>query len=278
MQDHFVKTNDIELHYIQYPNKEKPQLILLHGLTANAHAFDGLVFHGLKDHFELFAPDLRGRGLSTIPAFEYSLEAHAKDILGFLDALKIKKALLCGHSFGGLLSIYLAVHYPERVEKIVLLDAAAQMNENIGEMLMPTLARLDQNYASYADFLKEMKIAPQNTFWEKYMETYYKADVATKPDGTVNPHSNLQNIIAVSMAVANEPWVQHFERVKQAVLLINAVDEYVLDEPLLPDFKAKESVELLQNGKYQEVNGNHFTMNYGENADAVNKAIIEFLT
>lgn len=278
MKSHFIGVNNIEIHYLHFENKNKPKLLMLHGLTANAHAFDGLIYHGLKKHFELIIPDLRGRGLSSIPAFDYSLEDHALDILGLLDALKMKKALLCGHSFGGLLSIYLASRYPERVEKIVLLDAAAQMNEKTPEMLMPTLERLDQRFPSIKDFLDKMKAAPQNTFWGKYMDEYYKADVSTNEDGSVSPRSNLTNIIDVSMGVAAQPWQELFETVEQPVLLINAIDNYVLDEPLLPDFKAKESVDLLKNGKYFAVDGNHFTMNYGRNADEVNKAIVKFLT
>lgn len=278
MQSHFIKVNNIEIHYLHLVNKDKPKLIMLHGLTANAHAFDGLIFHGLKEHFELIIPDLRGRGLSTIPAFEYSMEDHALDILGLMDALELKSALFCGHSFGGYLSIYIASQYAERVEKIVLLDAAIQMNENAAEMLTPTLARLDETFPSLVDFLEKMKASPQNTFWEKYMEDYYKADVYTNEDGSVNPHSNLVNIIDVSMGMAAQPWQGFFGMIEQPVLLVNASDDYVLDEPLLPNFKAKETVALLKNGKYVAVDGNHFTMNYGANADEVNKAIVEFLT
>lgn len=278
MQSHFIKVNNIEIHYLHLVNENKPKLIMLHGLTANAHAFDGLIFHGLKEHFELIIPDLRGRGLSTIPAFEYSMEEHALDIIDLMEALGLKSALFCGHSFGGYLSIFIASHYVERVEKIILLDAAMEMNENAAEMLMPTLARLDETFPSITDFLEKMKAAPQNTFWEKYMEDYYRADVYTKEDGSVNPHSNLTNIIDVSMGMAAQPWQKFYKMIEQPVLLINASENYGIDEPLLPDFKAKQTVDLLKNGKYVAVGGNHFTMNYGSNAQEVNKAIVEFLT
>ncbi|RYZ26362.1 MAG: alpha/beta fold hydrolase, partial [Sphingobacteriales bacterium] len=130
MTDHTIRTNNIDLHYIEHNPGSKHTLVLIHGLTANAHAFDGLIAHGLTKHFRLISPDLRGRGLSSKPAFRYTLEDHAQDILGLLDHLEIERALLGGHSYGGLLSVYLAANYPQRVEKLVILDAAAEMNPN----------------------------------------------------------------------------------------------------------------------------------------------------
>lgn len=277
MTDHFITTNHINLHYIEYPATGKPVLVLLHGLTANAHAFDGLIAKGLNDHYHIVAPDLRGRGLSDKPAFCYTLEDHARDILGLLDHLDIEKAWLAGHSYGAYLSIYLASHYPARVEKIVLLDAAAEMNPNAAAMLMPSLSRLDKNFPSYETYITEMKAAPQNTFWDESMESYYAADGHVREDGTVNPYPNYTNIIEVSMAVGSEPWKEDFAMVKQPAVLINALDEYTLGEPLLPDFKAKETVEMMHDCYYVAVDGNHQTMLYGANATQVVKAIVKFL-
>jgi pimeloyl-ACP methyl ester carboxylesterase len=275
--DHIIKTNNIDLHYIEHNPKGEPTLVLIHGLTANAHAFDGLIAHGLTKHFHLVSPDLRGRGLSSKPAFRYTLEDHAKDILGLLDHLNIDKALLGGHSYGGLLSVYLAANYPDRVEKLIMLDAAAEMNPNAPAMLGPTLSRLDKTFPSYANYLEEMKASPQNTFWDKNMETYYRADANIREDGTVNPYPNLVNIIEVATGVAQQPWIQTFEEVKQPALLVNGLDDYTMDAPLLPDFKAKETVALMQDCKYIAVDGNHHTMLYGDNATHVVKAIEDFL-
>jgi len=249
----------------------------MHGLTANAHAFDGLLSHGLAKHFRFFSPDLRGRGLSSRPAFRYTLEDHAQDILGMLDYLGIEKALLGGHSYGGLLSVYMAANYPERVEKLIILDAAAEMNPHAPAMLGPTLSRLDKHFPSYEVYLNEMKAAPQNTFWDKDMESYYKADVFIKEDGTATPYPNLSNIIEVATGVAQQPWKETFENAKQPALLINAVEDYTMGEPLLPDFKAKETQELMNNCKYVAVYGNHQTMLYADNAKHIVDAIERFL-
>ena len=77
---HFVQTNNIQLHYLSHPG-EGPTLVLLPGLTANAHAFDGLIQAGLSPRYRVLALDLRGRGLTDKPTTGYSMADHAADSL-----------------------------------------------------------------------------------------------------------------------------------------------------------------------------------------------------
>lgn len=278
-KDHFIPTNRINLHFIEYySQEEKPVLILMHGLTANAHAFDGLISRGLADHFRIISPDLRGRGHSDKPVFQYGLKHHAKDIIGMMDHLGIEKAIIGGHSFGGLLSVYLATQFPNRVEKIIVLDAAAEMNPRVPEMLMPILKRLDRIFPSFENYLEYARTAPQNTFWEDEMTTYYRADVKTLPNGSVRTYASLDKMIKVAIGVASQPWRALFSDVRQPALLINGADIYNMGEPILPDFKAKESVSLLPDGHYVRVDGNHQTMLYGPGAAQIVNAILRFTT
>jgi len=275
--DHFIETNQVKLHYIDFAG-DGPTIVLLHGLTANAHAFDGLVAAGLAPAYRLVSPDLRGRGLSDHPAFCYALQEHAEDILGLLDHLGIEKAVLGGHSFGGLLSIYMAANYPERVERLIILDAAAQMNPKAAEMLGPTLARLDKKYASWDAYLEEIKSAPFNAdSWDDAMLSYYRADVMDIENGGVTPRSNLANIIEVAVNVANTPWTTYVEEIQQPAVLFNGLDVYTLGEPLLPDIKAQETAEMMKNCKYIAVDGNHHTMLYGDGAKQIVKGIKAFV-
>jgi pimeloyl-ACP methyl ester carboxylesterase len=261
--DHFAQVNNIDLHYIQYENKH-PKLLLLHGLTANAHAFHGLIKAGLHEHFSVISVDQRGRGLSSKPAFAYSIHDHALDVIGLLDHLEIEKIHICGHSFGGLMASYLAYHYPERFNQIVILDAAPKMNPNTPEMLAAALSRIDERYPSFDNYLSTVKKAPYLTFWDEAMLEYYKADVATAEDGSVEPRSNLADIGQIAYNVSQEPWDTYFQGLEQHSLLINALDDYTLSQPLLPDHLAKEAVESMKNGKYQAIDGNHQTMLFGE--------------
>jgi pimeloyl-ACP methyl ester carboxylesterase len=271
----FVETNGIRLHYVEY-STSGPLLILMHGLTANAYAFEGIVAEGLDKHFRVVSVDLRGRGLSDAPVGDYTMESHAQDILGLLDALGTEKASFVGHSFGGLLSFYLGAYYPERVERLVILDAAARMNPRAPEMLSFRFSTLDMLYPTMTDYMSAVKAAPYNKFWSKMMDAYYDADVVEQDGGGVMPRPKLANIIQASMGVGAIDWPGLVPMVKAPVLLVNAVEEYTLGEALLPPELARETVEMLADGRMITVAGNHQTMLYGEGAREICKAVVGF--
>jgi pimeloyl-ACP methyl ester carboxylesterase len=271
----YITTNGIRLHYLDFYG-DGPTLVLMHGLTANAHAFDGLIAAGLLKEFRIISVDLRGRGLSEQPE-TYTIPEHAQDIIGLLDFLGIQDALIGGHSFGGLLTFYLAANYPERIKKMILLDAAAKMHPNTREMLTPALSRLGTIFASFYEYLQKVKAAPYNTFWEDSMLSYYEADVETLPDDSVTPRSKIAHIGAAAVAVLSEPWPDYISSIDKPAILINATGTYTMDAPLLPQELALETVNMMQNCTYVCVAGNHQTMLYGEGAQQIVKALTDFL-
>lgn len=273
----FIQHNHIRIHYLEFPAPGKPLLVLMHGLTANAHAFDGIVNEGLIGQYHIVAVDLRGRGQSDHPAFHYTMHDHAGDILQLLDELGAKTANFVGHSFGGLLSFYIAAHYPERVEKLVILDAAARMNARAPEMLAYRLASLDVRFPRVQDYFDAVRQAPYNTFWSEAMQSYYEADLKDHEEGGVTPRPVLANIIKASMGVAQTPWPKLLPNIHAPVLLIHAPEPYTLDEPLLPEELAAETVHMLPNARMIQVAGNHQTMLYGEGAKQIALAIRTFV-
>lgn len=278
MENHFIESNKIKLHYISYKAPiEAPKLVMIHGITANAHAFDGLVHAGLLGKANIYSPDLRGRGLSTKPAFSYTLKDHALDILGLLDHLEIDQAILAGHSYGGLLSAYICANYPDRIKKIVFLDAAAELHPNTGAMLTPVFERLTKIFDSYEAYMEYMKHAPQITLWDDFMESYYCADIQLRSDGKVDTIPNLQNMSAVAFGIANQNWSSVFKKVRVPNILINGVGVYNLGDAILPTYKAEQTVALMPDSKLYTVDGNHQTMLYGKSAEIVSKHILDFI-
>jgi pimeloyl-ACP methyl ester carboxylesterase len=272
----FVDTNGIRLHYLEF-NGTGPTIILMHGLTANAHAFDGLISEGLAPAFHVISIDLRGRGKSEQPLTGYSMKHHADDVLGLMDALNISSAIIGGHSFGALLSLYLAANHPDRVEKLILMDAAARMHSNTKEMLVPALSRLGQKFSSFDNYIEKVKAAPYLSFWDQQMETYYKADVKDNDDGTVTPVPQLTNMMEAVNGGLEYPWLEYIQNIKQPALLINGPDVYTLDAALLPEENAMETVNMMQDCLYVKVPGNHQTMLYGKGAKEIVEAIRYFL-
>jgi len=121
--DSFVSANGVRLHYVDWGGRG-PVLLFLTGLGGNAHAFDGLA-PSFTDRFHVLAVTRRGQGQSDQPPTGYDPATLAEDIRGFLDALRIDRVTLIGYSVGGSEQTKFAGTYPQRVDKLVYLDAAA---------------------------------------------------------------------------------------------------------------------------------------------------------
>ncbi len=276
----FVQVNNIRLHYLDHPGR-RPTLILLPGLTANAHCFDGMIQAGLSPHLHAVALDLRGRGLSDKPAAGYSMAEHAKDVIALLDALGIERPVIGGHSFGGLLTFYIAANFPQRVSKLVVIDAATKLvNSQTRELIKPALDRLGQRVSSWRTYIEAIKRAPYfEGWWDPAIESYFHADVEFNEDGSVEPRSRPENIAEAMDKAQQEDWDSHLASIKQPVLLLCAHGGYGPPgtPPIVSPGQAGATARSLLDCRYEEVSGNHFTMLYGTGAQRIAECIVDFV-
>lgn len=274
--DQFSQTNNITLHYLDHSGGE-PTIVLMHGLTANAHFFDGLASSRLPNR--LLAVDLRGRGQSDKPDTGYSMAEHAADIIGLMDNLGLAQVVLAGHSYGGLLTCYLAANFPAHVSKCIVMDSGF-MHPSVKELIKPSLDRLGQVIPSWATYREAIKGAAYwQGYWDTAVESYYRADVQSNDDGSVQARSRPANIAeAVDQGLA-EPWAEIFGRVQQPTLMLHATGSFGPPgtPPVVPPAQAEETVSALPNCRYKTVPGNHMTMLFGENADLLAQEIMAFL-
>jgi non-heme chloroperoxidase len=118
----FVDVNSVRLHYLDWGGAG-PVLLFLAGWGCTAHIFDRFAPR-FVDKFHVLALTRRGHGQSDYPEAGYDIDTLTEDIRQFMDALKIDQAILAGHSLAGIELSHFAVVHPERVQKIVFLDAA----------------------------------------------------------------------------------------------------------------------------------------------------------
>ena len=118
----FVILDGKKVHYVE-KGRGKP-IILIHGFLYHTVMWKKNI-DALAEKFKVYAIDLWGWGYSErLKKMEYSFELYGKQVTGFMDALNIKKATLAGQSMGGGISVYVAAHYPERVDRLILVDPA----------------------------------------------------------------------------------------------------------------------------------------------------------
>ncbi|MBK8137963.1 MAG: alpha/beta hydrolase [Chloroflexi bacterium] len=280
MQQKFVKTNGIQLAYLDHGGSGEP-LILMHGLSANSHHFDGLIAAGLAKHFRVLAVDLRGRGLSEKPTgMVYSPQDHAKDILSMMDALNLDRVLLGGHSYGGLMTMYIGANHPDRVKKMIILDAGI-MHPQVKDLIAPAIRRLGQPVESFAVYLENMKKNPayHQGVWNDEIVAYYRADVEDLPDGQVKPRSTPEVISAAVDQILEVDWPTTMPRATMPGILVHGTEGVgpAPTPPVLTDDGAQQTLSYLPDCRYLRVAGNHYTMLYGDNAHAIVDAVAQFV-
>src|SRR5437867_10860906 len=97
-------------------------LVLLTGIGDNAHVFDEFAYQ-FNDRFHVIGITRRGFGRSSQPAHGYDLDTRARDDITAVDKLNIRDAIFVGHSVSGTELNKIAAVYPDRVKKLVYLDA-----------------------------------------------------------------------------------------------------------------------------------------------------------
>jgi pimeloyl-ACP methyl ester carboxylesterase len=115
-----VQTNGSSL-YVRVGGRG-PAVVLLHGFADTGDMWAPLAAVLVRNH-TVIVPDLRGMGLSEHPDSGYSKKNEAVDIAGVMDALKIGKADLVTHDIGNMVGYALAVQYPTRITRWVVIDA-----------------------------------------------------------------------------------------------------------------------------------------------------------
>ncbi len=122
-QDKTVTIFGAKIHYIEAGDAANPTVVLLHGLGGST---DNWAFNtpALAAKYHVIALDQVGFGKSDKPLINYRIGTYADFLDKFFSELKIEKATLVGNSLGGWIGALYTLKYPNKVEKLVLVDSA----------------------------------------------------------------------------------------------------------------------------------------------------------
>jgi pimeloyl-ACP methyl ester carboxylesterase len=118
--------NGLRLRCLDWGGAGRPPLLLLHGFTGHAHAWDTLSL-ALQPHFHVYALDQRGHGDSD-PADAYNPVLAYDDLDGVLRQLGLGSLVLIGLSMGGRNGMYFAAKRPDVVDKLVVVDIGPEIS------------------------------------------------------------------------------------------------------------------------------------------------------
>jgi len=115
-----IETNGTTLHV--RVSGDGPAVVLLHGYGETGDMWAAMAADLVRDH-RVIVPDLRGLGLSAKPAGGFDKKTQAGDVAGVLAALRIAQIDLVTHDIGNMVGFAFAAQHPERVKRLVLIDA-----------------------------------------------------------------------------------------------------------------------------------------------------------
>src|SRR5215468_9082381 len=115
-----VQTNGATIH-VRHAGSG-PAVVLLHGYGETGDMWIPMAVEFARDH-TVVVPDLRGLGLSSKPVGGFDKKTQAGDVAGVLDALHVDQADVVAHDIGNMVAFQFAAQYPQRVRRLVLIDA-----------------------------------------------------------------------------------------------------------------------------------------------------------
>lgn len=275
-----VKTNGVELHLVEAGDPEGELIIFLHGFPEFWYGWRKQIEYFAKAGFHVVAPDQRGYNLSDKPKRirDYRLDVVTEDIVGLIDAFGRQKAVIVGHDWGGITAWWTAVKYPDRIEKLCVLNAPH-----------PTVFGKEirhnpkQRRKSWYFFFFQIPWFPERRMRKNNWDVGRRALQSTSRKGTFADNDIAQYREAWSQpgsatgminwyrAMRYAPKIDKKPRVAVPTLLL-----WGMKDRFISFSTAEKSIALCDNGKLERVeSGSHWVQH--EESELVNASLHAFL-
>ena len=136
----FVEVDGVRTRYVASGDGDEA-ILFIHGFSSSLYSWRQ-VLEPIAIAHRVYALDLKGFGFSGKPESDYTTDEYVDFVIHFMDAINLDKATLCGNSMGGGISWRAALKYPERVEKLILVDSAGYPSSRSGLPFIMKLGRL----------------------------------------------------------------------------------------------------------------------------------------
>ena len=274
-----ARGDGIKIELALWKGKGK-QILCIHGITANSRFWDCLA-SALAPYHRVMAIDLRGRGLSDKPPTGYSIEHHCKDILALMNDQGLERPVLMGHSLGAFISLAFAAQYPQRVDRLILVDGGGKLSQTqiarVYAGIKPSLDRLGKIFPSFEVYLSMMKQSPYFQPWTSYMEAYFRYEVE-EAEGGIRCGVHPEHIDEEARNLGKVDSSQFYGRVTCPTLILRSTKGMLAeDDLLLPEEVAEQMVREIPNARKIDLEGtNHYSILLQPNKIR-DQAILNFL-
>jgi len=276
MTEQYADVNGVKLCYEVFG--EGYPLFLIHGFGAKKESWIAQTPE-LSKHFKVISLDNRGAGKSERPQTDYTMEIFADDINALMEHLGIDKANIAGWSLGGMIVQNFILKYPERVNKLILINTNYGFPDEGGPEVYKNM-RLDEIRMKKEDPVKAWWSGARSSFYIKFRKEL-EADPSKKWYGlwsaeelielsTIDPPTE-KDINLQAGALKTHDTFERLNTIKSPTLLITASND-----KLTPKIAMEGIHEKIPNSKLVVIDkaGHSSPL---EKAPEVNQTIIDFL-
>ena len=225
-------------------------VVLLHGNNFAGFYF-GVVIDALrKEGFRVIVPDQIGYGRSSKPIIPYYLADMARNTRSILQRLNIDKAMIVGHSMGGMLAARFASQYPDATERLVLFNPIGltdtRFNNPVGdpdEAYKRTLASTYQTIRASLMRYVAHKPSAWNSQFESYVRLRYAWTLSADWPRLARVQSLMNNLISL------DPVVYDWAHIQAPTLVYGGAEDMLAGTPAAFQEGMKRIAATIPNGK-----------------------------
>ena len=247
--DKTVSANGLKLHYLDWGTTGKTPMLLLHGLRGHSHSWDD-VSAAMCQEFHVLALDQRGRGESDwAPGGDYSTDSFVADLAAFCDALNLDSFVLIGHSMGGRNSMAFTAKYPDKVQKLVMVDIGPVLDPKGGERIVREIKAVPEEFDSFEDLFQYMN--QQNRFAsEAVLRRRLRYASKELPNGKFGWQYDLAIREARRQGIGGPPpdMMPTWRTIRCPALVVRGTETDILSPEV-----AQQMIEAIPNGQLVEV-------------------------
>ncbi len=227
-----VYSQDVRISYMDVAPRGAPNgrsVLLLHGNNFGGFYFKAIIDGLTAEGFRVVVPDQIGYGRSSKPVAPYNFNTQARNTWLLLQHLKIERAMVVGHSMGGMLAARLATQYPKAIERVVIYNPIGLTD---GRYDRP-MAEIDGSYeqslkADYQSIRASLSryVAHDPKAWNQEFETYTRIRYSWTLGAEWPRLAMVQSLI--SQMLYQDPVVYDWAHIQVPTLAFGGADDMLL--------------------------------------------------
>jgi 3-oxoadipate enol-lactonase len=248
------------IHYQLDGTPGAPVLMFSNSLGADLSMWNPQV-HALSGQFRILRYDTRGHGQSEVSPGPYTLDRLGRDVLQLLDELGLAEVNFCGLSMGGLTGLWLALHAPQRIRRLILSNTGAKLGT--AEMWN---ARVEQVRAGGMASIVEVTL-------ERWLGAAFRTAHPDQTDGVRQMilGTPVEGYLANCAAIRDADLREDASGIRVPTLVISGAND-----PAAPAELGRFLADKIEGARYRELPAAHLANI--EAAEEYNHAIVEFLS